>query len=218
MSNIKEYGNSEVVIQLYAKVSDLIRTEYSTLEPGIDEEIQGLLASVKKHGFRDSLKVKPDGLIMRGNGRCEVAKELGIEYLPIDAGFFVGIHTTEKDHVMVIRKIFYEEEIDYINNLCRPVKKPTTDEHRKKIGFNPNQMKEEDYLINWSDEFMFLESHFETVETIQNIEEKKDLLPLEDLLNHWKGCDKIPTSEENCKWCYSLFKTAIDLKEANKNE
>lgn len=211
-TNIKQYGNSEAVIQLYAKVTDLIRTEYLTTRQE-KYDYKKLLLDVKKNGFAHSLKVKPDGLVMRGNTRCEVANELGIEYLPIDAGFFIGIHTTEKDNVMVMRKIFYDEEIDNINNICRPIKKPTTEKYRKKVGFDPSK---KDYLINWSDEFMFLESHFEEVDVKPNIEIKKELHHLEELLNHWKRCDKPPTSEESCKWCYLLFNITIDYKEANK--
>lgn len=166
----QKLGPSEKVIQLYVKVSDIIRTEHREEIDSIYKNrhktmampenvfsVEDLIKDIDDKGILDALKIKADGTVMRGNTRCEVADIKGIEYLPIDLGFFIGLFHGDKAHITTIRKIIYEQEIDTMNTGCRPVKPPTTEEYRKKVGRTPG---DKDYLINWSDEFVLLQSHF----------------------------------------------------------
>ena len=47
-----------------------------------DEEYQSLKRSIEKDGIRQPVDVTPEGLILDGNHRWEIARELGLEEIP----------------------------------------------------------------------------------------------------------------------------------------
>ncbi len=101
------------MIQLYAKVSELTPTEDKWVEENynpIDPDELGKfkytdwLDDIKKNGIKYCLKVHPNGLIADGNFRYWCAKELGLEYVPIDFFFYMGL--SMNDYLMSIRSDF----------------------------------------------------------------------------------------------------------------
>lgn len=217
MNKKQKLGPSEKIIQVYAKVSDLIRTEYIADKPEESKIlIDDLIKKFDEEGILDTLKIKADGTVNRGNTRCIFAGIKNLEYLPIDLGFFIGLFRGDNEHIISIRKIIYDQEIDTVHPKCRSVKPPTTEEYRNKIGRSQGN---KDFAINWSDEFVLLQSHFEQKEVSekqdisQDFVYKKELVWLSRILDHWKNCDIDPTKKENCKWCHILFNAELSLKE-----
>ena len=104
------------MIQLYAKVADLTPTEgkevdgVATIEECADPAEFGMtkytdwLEDIRTNGIQYCLKVHPNGLIADGNFRYWCAKELGMEYVPIDFYFYMGLSMNE--YLMSIRSDF----------------------------------------------------------------------------------------------------------------
>ena len=101
------------MIQLYAKVADLTPTEDKWVEPAEnhnDLEEAGhfhytdWINDIQTNGMQYCLKVHPNGLIADGNFRYWCAKDLGMEYVPIDFFFYMGLSMNE--YLMSIRSDF----------------------------------------------------------------------------------------------------------------
>jgi len=101
------------MIQLYAKVADLTPTEGKEVD-GVDtiEECADpaefkhthytdWLEDIRLNGIQYCLKVHPNGIIADGNFRYWCAKELGVDYVPIDLPFYMGM--SMNDYLMSIR-------------------------------------------------------------------------------------------------------------------
>jgi len=58
------------MIQLYAKRGDLKYSEQA--DPELQEN-KNLLRDLLKHGIKDSINIRPDGYILRGNTRTHLA-------------------------------------------------------------------------------------------------------------------------------------------------
>ncbi|OPX89473.1 MAG: Chromosome-partitioning protein Spo0J [Pelotomaculum sp. PtaB.Bin104] len=68
---------------------------YSDLEPEKYEEIK---RSIKAHGIRDPLKVKPDYTILAGHQRYRIALELGLQEVPITV---MDVSDEEAEYLMI---------------------------------------------------------------------------------------------------------------------
>jgi len=101
------------MIQLYAKLADITPTEgkwvraLKSKKDCADPDEFGhyhykdWLEDIKENGIKYALKIHPNGLIGDGNFRYWCAKKLGIEYVPIDLMFYMGM--TVNDYLMSIR-------------------------------------------------------------------------------------------------------------------
>jgi len=81
------------MIQLYARHSDLITQEtvgYHTLTDWTEDHLPHY-ESIKEVGIRRPLCVNPNGTISYGNGRHFIARNLGIEYVPINLQWYLGL-------------------------------------------------------------------------------------------------------------------------------
>lgn len=111
------------MIQLYAKISDLSISEITS--KSCDEYIE-LEKDIRANGIKDSLMVKPNGGINRGNTRLTVAETLGMTFLPVDVGHFIGL--TKLNSGILLRESILDAEIRPDFNInCRPVHPPVTD-------------------------------------------------------------------------------------------
>jgi len=139
-------------IQLFARVSDLISTEPVHNGP----HYRKIKASIEKEGLRDVLLVDPTGYTCRGNTRIQIAKELGIEYVPIDLGFYCGFFFQKINDfkTMMIRLSILEQETsEGFHNRCRPMSAPNP---LSKISFKELPGMKDRYMINMTDQFEFL--------------------------------------------------------------
>lgn len=137
------------MIQLYVKMSDLSISEVTSITG--DEYIE-LEKDIRKNGILDSLMIKPDGGINRGNTRLKVAETLGMTYLPVDVGHFIGL--TRLNSGILLRESILDAEIRPDFNInCRPVHPPVTD----KIPLRYSDIIK-DYSIdgNLSDDYIVL--------------------------------------------------------------
>jgi len=68
------------------KVNELTPSEFSKeVMPSLsDEEYQSLKKSIEKDGIRQPIDATPEGVILDGNHRWEIAKKLGIEEIPVN--------------------------------------------------------------------------------------------------------------------------------------
>jgi len=101
------------MIQLYARMEDLTPTEGKEVDPVASPEdcadpsefgmthYTDWLEDIRTNGIKYALKVHPNGLIADGNFRYWCAVDLGMEYVPIDLFWFMGM--TVNDYLMSIR-------------------------------------------------------------------------------------------------------------------
>ena len=76
------------MIQLYARLADLTPTEAKTIK---GSHYTDYLEDIRQNGIKLALQIHPNGLIGNGNFRYWCAKELKMEYVPVDLWFFCGL-------------------------------------------------------------------------------------------------------------------------------
>ena len=92
-----------MVIQLYAKVHDVIPTEQKEVKAWEDAtaysdpdevgkwKMEQWLDDFKQNGIKYQVRMHPSGHVADGNFRYWGARELGWDYIPIDVMFYTGI-------------------------------------------------------------------------------------------------------------------------------
>lgn len=111
------------MIQLYAKISDISISEIADTS---SQEFLSLLEDVRENGIKDSLLVKPDGGVNRGNTRLKVAETLGMTHIPVDVGHFIGLIKL-KSGILLRESILDAEIRTNFVIYCKPVHPDVTD-------------------------------------------------------------------------------------------
>jgi hypothetical protein len=116
--------------QLYMHIDDMIPTETREEVEAIGD-YQDWLESVKDEGILYQLHVDHAGYIRDGNGRYWIAKELGIQWLPVSIQYFLAIqYSTESE-----KGPHYEMNLemrDYITNKAYTIMRPVESNVKKK--------------------------------------------------------------------------------------
>jgi len=97
------------MLQLYARTDELIPQEFLRgYERGL---ITALAASIKKEGIKQALKVTPDGKIQYGNTRYWAARLAGLEHVPVDLTWFLGLKQFDAptEQLTIFRKELFTE-------------------------------------------------------------------------------------------------------------
>ncbi len=116
------------MIQLYAKMDDLRPSEYPNLS--VDEKWYEMFT---KEGIKDSIRIRPDGYITRGNTRYDWTVKFGRElFLPIDLGYYLGLCLSKEKTITMRREVLQKEIMKGWDNKCRPIHPPN------KIHMPPN--------------------------------------------------------------------------------
>ncbi len=114
--------------QLYAHLNDLISCEYYTFKNKNAYQYGQLMTechfeSITKNGILKQLKVQPNRLIAHGNQRYCAAQLLGIDYLPIDLNFLLGLYGMDPNVISLrdnLKLPFHTTKWDY--NDIQPTK------------------------------------------------------------------------------------------------
>jgi len=138
------------MIQLYAKRSDIIPSEKIGTDELFYSEVLEFCKQLDKEGMRDSLKIKPNGYVIRGNERLYWLdqQQPAVNYVPIDLGYYLGLMSTTTG-ILLRKSILSEVYKANSFNIPTPIKPPNT------FSINIETLKQKTgmYLIDHRDTY-----------------------------------------------------------------